>query len=140
MRSIALLPCLAIALSACTVPMHDAHLDALDAHLDALKSSVDALEATLTRGQAARPQPEPAAGPAPHVVCRTMPDGQRVAREVTDKDPSDIDLGTFAACPAPKAYAKCLRGQPASEVADACVAGKLPEQTKDAKDTKDKKP
>lgn len=96
----------------------EAHLAVTDSHLDRLSESLDALNAKITSGA-------PAQRAVPAVVGVTCRDGKLTEYAEGGLRSGERALGKVGKCSAPKDYAQCLAGQPLSDVAAACEAGKL---------------
>jgi hypothetical protein len=94
----------------------ETHMALLDTHLDRLSASIDALNVKIGNGTR-----------TPAVAGVTCRDGKLTDYAQGELRPGEKALGRLEPCPAPKNYAQCLSGLPASDVAGACSAGKLDE-------------
>lgn len=96
----------------------ETHLAITDSHLDRLAQSLDALNAKLAAASAPAQRAPAVAG----ITCR---DAKLTEYAEGGLKPGEKPLGAVQKCPAPRDFAQCLDGQPLSDVAAACNAGKL---------------
>lgn len=105
-----------VALAGCTITLHED--PKVLASLDRIGTGIEALRVAAVPAPAQQKLPQ-------HVVCKPNEKGERVLWPVEQVGKDEKDLGPLAPCPPPNEVAACIGGEPQSNIAARCAAGKI---------------